>query len=111
MDVGVGKKLEDWLIQNGYDAKTIRSINPGMTDQDILKLAAQEYRIVITRDKDFGELVYMSRKPHAGVLLLRLEDATGEEKRQIIEEIITNHADVLAGKFCVFQRGRLRIRG
>jgi predicted nuclease of predicted toxin-antitoxin system len=109
-DVGVGKIVETWLIENGYDLKAVRDINPRMTDQDILKLAAQEQRVVITMDKDFGELVYRARQPHAGVLLLRLETAGGEEKRQVIEQIMTHHANEIDGKFSVYQNGRLRIR-
>jgi len=61
-------------------------------------------------DKDFGELVYNSRKPHAGVMILRLEDAKGDEKVDIIRKILEKYTDKLMGKFCVFQGGRLRIR-
>jgi predicted nuclease of predicted toxin-antitoxin system len=110
-DVGVGKSVEDWLVDKGYDVKTVRSINPSMTDQDILLLAGQENRIVITMDKDFGELIYLAGQSHAGVLLLRLEEASGWEKSRVVNEILTSHADELVGKFCVYQKGRLRIRG
>jgi predicted nuclease of predicted toxin-antitoxin system len=77
VDVGVGKKVEEYLHDENYDIKTVRSLDQRMPDQDIIRLAALEKRIVITMDKDFGELVY-----HSGILLLRLEDATGSEKQQ-----------------------------
>jgi len=51
-----------------------------MADLNILALAVREKRMVVTMDKDFGELVYRSREPHAGVLLLRLEEARSAEK-------------------------------
>ena len=66
--------------------------------------------MVITMDKDFGELVYNSVLPHAGVLLLRLEDARSEEKVRIVEEILNNYSDKIVNKFCVYKDGRLRIR-
>jgi predicted nuclease of predicted toxin-antitoxin system len=46
-----------------------------MPDAEILKLAEKEKAIIITMDKDFGELVFKSHEPHKGVLLLTLEDA------------------------------------
>ena len=48
-----------------------------MEDEKIIRTAFLENRMVITMDKDFGELVYHSSMKHSGVLLLRLEDATG----------------------------------
>ena len=81
LDVGVGSKVWQYLTANGYDAKLITAINPSMSDSDILFIADNESRMVITMDKDFGELVYHSGKVHKGVLLLRLEDAMGEEKQ------------------------------
>jgi predicted nuclease of predicted toxin-antitoxin system len=110
-DVGVGKKVETWLIENGYDVKAVRDLDPRMADQKILAIAAQEQRMVITMDKDFGEMVYQAGQLHTGVLLLRLEQATGAEKCRVVADIVTNHADKIVGKFCVYQRGQLRIRG
>lgn len=110
-DVGVGKKVENWLIENGYDVKSVRDLDPRMADQKILAVAVQEQRMVIAMDKDFGEMVYHSGQLHAGVLLLRLEEATSAEKRRVVSDIMTGHADKMGGKFCVYQRGRLRIRG
>ena len=110
LDVGVGNKVGQYLTNEGYDALLISTINPSMSDSEILAIAENENRMVITMDKDFGELVYHSEKAHAGVLLLRLEDATGEEKVEVIRFIIDNFKDLLEHKFCVFKNGRLRIR-
>ena len=110
LDVGIGSKVWQYLIANGYDAKLITAINPSMSDSDILFIADNESRMVITMDKDFGELVYHSGKVHKGVLLLRLEDAMGEEKTAVMQFILDNFKDEIEGKFCVFKNGRLRIR-
>lgn len=108
--MGVSKKVEEWLLRNGYDIKAVRDINPGMDDDKILSIAASENRMVITMDKDFGELVYHSNLTHSGVLLLRLEGANSNEKVKTIEKILTEHSDRLSNNFCVFQYGKLRIR-
>jgi predicted nuclease of predicted toxin-antitoxin system len=110
VDVGVGKKVEGWLFNQGYDVKSVRDINPRLPDKEILRIAVSERRMVITMDKDFGELVYNSGLPHGGVLLLRLEDARSDEKVRVLERILEKHSDKLLNKFCVFKDGRLRTR-
>lgn len=110
IEIGVGKKAENAIAGLGYDVKTLRSIVSRLTDSEILALAAKEERIVVTMDKDFGELVYRSNERSAGVLLLRMEDATGNEKANVLTDIIVNHGEELAGRFSVFQGGILRIR-
>jgi predicted nuclease of predicted toxin-antitoxin system len=109
-DVGVGVAAERWLAVQGHDVKAVRDLNPSMPDIDILDLAAAEQRLVVTMDKDFGELVYRSRRAHAGVLLLRLEAATAAEKVAVLEIIVTQHLATIEGNFAVYQNGRLRIR-
>jgi len=110
VDVGVSKKSENWLKNQGYNVKCVRDLDPRMPDIELLKIAASERRIIITMDKDFGELVYHSRFPHAGVLLLRLEDAKSEEKVRVIKNILKDYSDKILNKFCVYQEGKLRIR-
>ncbi|MBI4688664.1 MAG: DUF5615 family PIN-like protein [Nitrospirae bacterium] len=110
VDVGVGKKVERWLKENGYDVKSVRDINPKEKDAEILNFAAAEGRMVITMDKDFGELVYNSGRLHSGVMILRLDDANGSRKAEIVKKILTGYSDKIWNKFCVFQNGRLRIK-
>ncbi len=110
VDVGVSKKVEKWLSENGHDVKSVRDINPKAKDSEILQLAVSEGRMVITMDKDFGELVYNSGLKHTGVLILRLEDANGDQKLAVVKKILDNYAEKIWKKFCVFQDGRLRIK-
>jgi predicted nuclease of predicted toxin-antitoxin system len=110
VDVGVGKKVENWLSEHGYDVQSVRALNPRMPDQEILQIAVTEARMVVTMDKDFGEMIYRSGLAHHGVLLLRCEAATGEEKARIVAKILMQYADKLMNKFCVYLNGKLRIR-
>ncbi|MFH1993985.1 MAG: DUF5615 family PIN-like protein [Pseudomonadota bacterium] len=109
VDVGVGKKVEQWLREAGCDVAAVREINPRASDSEILKLAIDDSQIVLTMDKDFGELVYRLGKAHAGVLVLRMEDANGDEKASVVRNILLLHADKLAGNFCVYQDDTLRV--
>ena len=110
IDVGVGKAVEEWLRKQGYDVLAVRDLDPRLPDSVILHRAVIEQRLVITMDKDFGELVYQSGQPHAGVLLLRLEEADSRKKVSIVKKIFTRYVQQLVGSFSVYQRGRLRIR-
>ncbi len=102
-EVGVGIKAEQAVADLGFDVKSL-------PDPPILRLAREESRILVTMDKDFGELVYRSQHGHVGVLLLRMDDADGDAKANAIRLIVQNHAHELAGHFCVYQNGVLRIR-
>jgi predicted nuclease of predicted toxin-antitoxin system len=111
IDVGVGTSVDIWLRENGHDVISVRDIDSRAKDQDILQLAGRDDRMIITMDKDFGELVYGSGLSHSGILILRLEDATSEEKVNIVKAILNEFAPVIENKFCVYQNGKLRIRG
>jgi predicted nuclease of predicted toxin-antitoxin system len=110
VDVGVSKAVEEWLRSEGYDVVTVRDLDPRMPDIDILEEALRESRLVLTMDKDFGELVYSSGKAYAGVLLLRLAGARSEEKVAVVRNILQRYSEKLLGSFAVYQNGRLRVR-
>lgn len=109
IDIGVGKKIED-LLKKSFDVKSVRDIDCKMPDFEILQLAVSEKRVVLTMDKDFGELVFNSGLDHNGVLLLRLENSNGEEKMKVVQFILNNYSDQIERKFCVFSKGKFRIR-
>ena len=79
-----------------------------MPDEAILALAVREERLVITLDKDFGTLVFGRCLPHAGILLLRMDEAAGAEKASAVAGIVARHGGQLAGRFVVFKNQRLR---
>ena len=60
-DVNVEKPIVDYLSENGYDIKWIPDYNCEILDEDLLSLANNEKRILITNDKDFGELTFYKR--------------------------------------------------
>ena len=110
VDVGVSKAVEKWLRSEDHNVIAVRDLDPRMSDSEILERAVLERRLVITMDKDFGELVYNSGKPHAGILLLRLAEASSAEKVAVVREIMLRYSRKLPGRFAVYQNGRLRIR-
>jgi predicted nuclease of predicted toxin-antitoxin system len=110
IDISAGQSVTEALIRLGHDAADVHDRDPTMADDDILAWAVAEDRLVVTMDKDFGELVYRSGHSHAGVLLLRLEAMRTSEKVRVVEAIFQQFGDQLSGRFAVYQDGRLRIR-
>jgi len=110
VDAEVGRAVENWLRSAGHGVASVRERDPRMPDPEVLAWAAAEARVVLTMDKDFGELVFRDGAAHAGVLLLRLEDADSAEKVRAVQAIVGSFAHELPGQFCVFQDGQLRIR-
>lgn len=110
VDVGVSNKVEKWLAAQGFDVVNVRNIDPRLPDHKIVEIAAKENRMVITMDKDFGELVYRNTAAHTGVLLLRLDGYSSQEKVNVIKKILEEHQDKIVGKFCVYKDNNLRIR-
>lgn len=109
-DVGVSKRAELHFREKGFDVLSIRELNPSMSDSEILNIAVNENRLVVTMDKDFGELVFNSKKNHSGVLLLRMESAGWKQKIDVLSEIFLKYSEELIGGFSVYQEGKLRIR-
>lgn len=81
-----------------------------MSDAEILAFAINEEAIVITSDKDFGEMVFRQKLPHKGILLIRTELENYDILRLILEHIIQEHGESLKGKFTVYQHHKIRIR-
>jgi predicted nuclease of predicted toxin-antitoxin system len=110
VDESTGQAVVSELRQLGHDVIFIQEIFPGVDDSRILDIAVNENRIVITNDKDFGELIYRSRLPHAGVLLFRLRDETAANRVRMIRQVLQSCGDKLHGNFVVASEQKIRIR-
>ena len=82
---------------------------PGIDDDEIIEKALIENRILVTNDKDFGEKIYRDRKPHKGVILLRLDDERVNSKIGVIQRLLENYSDKLRDNFIVVTEKRVRI--
>jgi hypothetical protein len=98
------------LAAAGHDVAWVRTAAPGAADADVLAWAAREERILLTFDKDFGELARAARLPAtSGVVLLRIPMPGPGDTGQRIADLITARAD-WAGHFSVIEPGRVRMR-
>jgi hypothetical protein len=98
------------LTAAGHDVVWIRAAAPGAMDRDVLARAAREQRVLLTFDKDFGELARGSALPRTcGIVLLRLPMPGPGDVGQRLSDLITARDD-WAGFFSVIEPGRVRMR-
>ena len=98
------------LRQEGHDVVAVKESMRGASDTDILARARTEDRVIVTQDKDFGELAFRVRLPAAcGVMLFRLNGARPEDDFRHMLAAFRCGTDV-TGKFAVICEGRMRIR-
>lgn len=76
----------------------------------MLYLANQENRILITTDKDFGELVYVNKLIHSGIILLRLKNDSSKNKLKVLKSLLKTHLEELEKAFTVVTDSKVRIK-
>jgi predicted nuclease of predicted toxin-antitoxin system len=108
VDRCAGRRLADHLKALGHDVSFASAAGPDPGDEELLRLANRQGRILVTLDKDFGELVFARRLEHAG--LVRLPDLPAEQRIAVLEMARAQHADDLEAGAIVTARGaRLRV--
>jgi predicted nuclease of predicted toxin-antitoxin system len=98
------------LRQDGHDVWYAMESARGADDDAILRQAAAEERILVTEDKDFGELVVRLGLPAHGILPLRMNPAETRVKLLRLREVLRRHAARLTGAFVVVDRWKTRFR-
>ncbi len=111
LDENVEHRVATFLTTAGHNVTTITDdYTPGMSDRAVLQQAVAEGRILITNDRDFGELIFKEQLPHRGVIYFRLPlDTTATDKIGQLQRLLTTHSADLGG-FIVVQPDTMRIR-
>ena len=97
------------LRNEGFLIKHVSEIELGLSDDDILAEANNEGAILLTSDKDFGELVYRQGKANHGVILLRLHGLPSETKTGIIVDALLKHSNDMIKRFTVVTKSSVKI--
>src|SRR5437764_8614200 len=101
LDQSTDARLITRLRDLGHDALRVgRDYPPGLPDEQVLSTAISEQRILITEDRDFGELIVSKKLPHAGVIYFRLHSTALTLKLDRLDYILTHHSHEL-DKFLV----------
>ncbi len=92
----------------GHDVVAIAEVSPREKDESVIKRALREERIVVTEDKDFGQLVYANRQATGGVLFLRFPAKARASIARTVVDTVQRRGETLKGKFGAVQPGRVR---
>ena len=95
VDEGVDRQIVDQLRQDGHSVLYIAEMAPGIADDEVLEIANERGALLLTSDKDFGELVYRQERLTSGVILLRLAGLSPTRKAEIVASAIGQHSEEL----------------
>ncbi len=111
-DQDVYRASVDFLRALGHDVLCVRDVGMARaSDEEILNRAHDDQRLLITRDKGFGALVFLLHRQHSGVILLRMSPLTVDSVHRELVRLLQVHTEVdLCDRFVVVEPGRHRIR-
>ena len=103
-DANITRALQD----AGHEVLMVFDVSPQAEDAEVIRLALEENRILLTEDKDFGQLVFASGSPTHGVILFRYHLQGRPAVIHTVVEFLEKHGQELVNRFVVIQPGRVR---
>jgi predicted nuclease of predicted toxin-antitoxin system len=110
VDESSGIAVAAVLRNLGHNVLAVAEVMPEADDASILARAFEERRVLVTNDKDFGELVFRGGHAHAGVILLRLHDESSSNRARVVQAVLQQCGEVLVGHFVVATDTHIRVR-
>ncbi len=93
LDTCVWGKTKAKLTQEGYDEEWAGDWPDDPGDQEILARAHKDYRVLVTLDKDFGELAIVRNIPHAGII--RLVNISATKQAEVCLRVLQHHKEAI----------------
>ena len=109
-DESVDFRIVKALREDHYEVEAIVEINPSIDDEQVLAIANELNAVLITEDKDFGELTYRLRKPNKGIILLRFRKEDIEVKIKKVKEVLEKFREEIQNRFTVITTNKVRIK-
>jgi predicted nuclease of predicted toxin-antitoxin system len=98
------------LLDVGHDVLMVSHYSPGIPDDEVIKLALEQNRILLTEDKDFGQLVYASGQENCGVILFRFPSYERNVMAGKVVDLVSTEKELLQSSFVVIETHKTRIR-
>jgi predicted nuclease of predicted toxin-antitoxin system len=105
-DFAVVRKLRE----ASFDVRAVSEIAAGAPDEDVIRLASVDGRIVLTEDRDFGRLVFAAARSSSGVLFIRFPASRRAELGARVLHAVQAAGESLRHSFVVVGPDRIRIR-
>ncbi len=97
------------LREIGHDVLAVSDVSPRVEDSEVIELGLKERRILLTEDKDFGQLVYAHGQKTLGVIFMRFPFSARQQVSQQVSKLVKQKGESLTGCFVTVQPGRIRI--
>jgi predicted nuclease of predicted toxin-antitoxin system len=110
VDECVDAGLVSHLRAAGHDVVYMAEVAPRDSDAEVTARAQAEQRLLLTEDKDFGDLVFRRGRPVPGVILVRIAPAMHALKRARLDAAINHFGDNLFGRYMTVEEARFRSR-
>jgi predicted nuclease of predicted toxin-antitoxin system len=110
VDENIPGIIVQWLRSEGHDVELAGLISPGESDDYWIRHAEDDSRIMLTSDKDFGELVFRERMTSHGIILLRFLDLSLAERLDRLQEVWSVIEANPQGRFIVVTPTKIRVR-
>ena len=94
----------------GFDVAAIGTTTSGASDAEVLATASREGRILITEDRDFGELIVRQRLGVCGIVLLELDRLSNIAEANRVASVVSANVEKLLGNLLVIEPARVRLR-
>ena len=109
-DEGVDRGIVTQFREQGHEITCIAEMAQGAPDATVLRLASESSAVLVTSDKDFGELVFRRGQASHGVLLLRLVGLSAAGKARLVAGTVAKHGEKMTGCFSVLTPRSFRVR-
>lgn len=109
-DESIEAEITTFLRKHEYIFHSISELTPSISDESVLEFAVRHEAVLLTNDKDFGDLVIHQGLSHRGIILLRFRKTTIPEKARIVHDVIRKHESELPLSFTVITPTSVRIR-
>lgn len=97
------------LREAGHDVVAVAELEPGTEDGAVIERAVGDRRVLLTEDKDFGQLLFASRRPSAGVVFIRFPANARSSLATEVRAFVQANEAALPDSFSTLQPGRARI--
>jgi predicted nuclease of predicted toxin-antitoxin system len=109
-DESIDRQIVEAVRRDAYEVLSVAETSPGIPDAQVLSRANATGAVLLTADKDIGELVFRQSLAHSGVVLVRLGGCAPEMKALIVTAAISAHVNELEFGFAVVTGNTVRIR-
>ena len=100
LDVNASGIIARWLIEFGHDVVLVSEKNPRMSDDKILRWALREWRIIVTTDNDFEEMIWRKGQSHCA----------RSERKALLRDVLEHHShDLESGSIVIALSTKFRV--